>query len=211
MDYKDIISNVNVYGLPESIVASGYPMLVNPYSSDEFTILTANTAKVTENLSDNHNTSRALKLANTNIGEGHDNYLNGVIVQFDLKYTVKAWTESERYHFLDFVSSMSSMHRLTKMDYDKVFCSYVTENTKNEMKRLLAEYNNNPCEETKLTLLYNCPVGLQLTARMTTNYRQLKTIYKQRKNHPLPEWRAFCKWIETLPLSELIIRNTNNK
>ena len=65
MDYKDIISNVNVYGLPESIVASGYPMLVNPYSSDEFTILTANTAKVTENLSDNHNTSRALKLANT--------------------------------------------------------------------------------------------------------------------------------------------------
>lgn len=211
MDYKDIISNVNVYGLSESIVASGYPMLVNPYSSDEFTILTANTAKVTENLSDNHNTSRALKLANTNIGEGHDNYLNGVIVQFDLKYTVKAWTESERYHFLDFVSSMSSMHRLTKMDYDKVFCSYVTENTKNEMKRLLAEYNNNPCEETKLTLLYNCPVGLQLTARMTTNYRQLKTIYKQRKNHPLPEWRAFCKWIETLPLSELIIRNTNNK
>lgn len=211
MDYKDIISNVNVYGLSESIVASGYPMLVNPYSPDEFTILTANTAKVTENLSDNHNTSRALKLANTNIGEGHDNYLNGVIVQFDLKYTVKAWTESERYHFLDFVSSMSSMHRLTKMDYDKVFCSYVTENTKNEMKRLLAEYNNNPCEETKLTLLYNCPVGLQLTARMTTNYRQLKTIYKQRKNHVLPEWRAFCKWIETLPLSELIIGNTNNK
>ena len=101
------------------------------------------------------------------------------------------------------------MHRLTKMDYDKVFCSYVTENTKNEMKRLLTEYNNNPCEDTRLALLYNCPVGLQLTARMTTNYRQLKTIYRQRKNHALPEWKAFCKWIETLPWSELIIANTN--
>ena len=44
---------------------------------------------------------------------------------------------------------------------------------------------------------------------MTTNYRQLKTIYRQRKNHALPEWKAFCKWIETLPWSELIIANTN--
>lgn len=152
---------------------------------------------------------RAKNLASVLIGRGDDNFLNGVIVQFDLKFTVKAWTEAERYHFLEFVSSMSSMHRLTKMDYDKVFCSYVTENTKNEMKRLLAEYNNNPCEDTRLTLLYNCPVGLQLTARMTTNYRQLKTIYRQRKNHALPEWKAFCKWIETLPWSELIIANTN--
>jgi hypothetical protein len=35
---------------------------------------------------------------------------------------------------------------------------------------------------------------------MTTNYRQLKTIYHQRKNHRLPEWREFCEWILTLPL-----------
>ena len=49
------------------------------------------------------------------------------------------------------------------------------------------------------------PSGLELTARMTTNYRQLKTIYAQRKNHRLPEWRRFCEWIEDLPMSELII------
>ena len=72
------------------------------------------------------------------------------------------------------------------------------------------EYNKNPCKENKLYLLYNCPVGLQLTARMTTNYRQFKTIYKQRKNHTLPEWREFCKWIETLPYAELIT-GANNK
>lgn len=46
--------------------------------------------------------------------------------------------------------------------------------------------------------------GLRLTARITTNYRQLKTIYQQRKNHRLPEWRAFCAWIETLPRAEFI-------
>lgn len=194
------------------MVASGYPMLINPYTPKDFCEKIDeinNIDLIGETTVENNNTKRAVNLASTNIGEGHDNFLNGVIIQFDLKFTVKAWTEAERYHFLDFVSSMSSMHRLTKMDYDKVFCSYVTENTKNEMKRLLTEYNNNPCEDTRLTLLYNCPVGLQLTARMTTNYRQLKTIYRQRKNHALPEWKAFCKWIETLPWSELIIANTN--
>ena len=212
MDFNEIISNVKIYGLYESMVASGYPMLINPYTPNDFCEQIDgidNVDLIGETTTENNNTKRAVNLASTNIGEGHDNFLNGVIVQFDLKFTVKAWTEAERYHFLDFVSSMSSMHRLTKMDYDKVFCSYVTENTKNEMKRLLAEYNNNPCEDTRLTLLYNCPVGLQLTARMTTNYRQLKTIYRQRKNHALPEWKAFCKWIETLPWSELIIANTN--
>jgi hypothetical protein len=48
------------------------------------------------------------------------------------------------------------------------------------------------------------PCGFKLTAGMTTNYRQLKTIYNQRKNHRLPEWRDFCTWITLLPFAELI-------
>ena len=55
-----------------------------------------------------------------------------------------------------------------------------------------------------LEILYSNPAGFRMTARMTTNYRQLKTIYRQRKTHRLPEWRAFCEWIETLPNSEFI-------
>lgn len=195
-NYSDIISNVRVMGETESIIASGYPMLDKPKSEDEFRNSYYNFDKHFE---------RAKNLALSDIGSGHDNFLNGIIVQFDLKFTVKAWTEAERYHFFDFVSSMSSMHRLTKMDYDTVFCKYVTENTRNEMKRLLEIYNQNPNKDNKLTLLYNCPTGLQLTARMTTNYRQLKTIYNQRKNHLLPEWKLFCQWIKDLPYSEFII------
>ena len=206
MNYQDIISNVNIYGLQESIVASGYPMLTQPYNHSDFIDACKDVVVKGE---DSPHIKRSRKLANTDIGAGHDNYLNGIIVQFDLKFTVKAWTEAERYHFLDFVSSMSSMHKLVKMDFDTVFIPYVTKNTRNEMKRLLTLYNENPCEETKLMLLYNCPVGLQLTARMTTNYRQLKTIYQQRKNHPLPEWKAFCKWIEHLYHAELIIGANN--
>ena len=37
------------------------------------------------------------------------------------------------------------------------------------------------------------------------NYEVLANIYKSRKNHKLDEWRAFCKWIESLPYFELII------
>ena len=36
------------------------------------------------------------------------------------------------------------------------------------------------------------------------NYEVLANIYKSRKNHKLDEWRDFCKWIESLPYSELI-------
>jgi len=55
-----------------------------------------------------------------------------------------------------------------------------------------------------LRVLYSVPSGLRLTAGITTNYLQLKTIYHQRKDHRLPEWREFCKWIEALPFSGLI-------
>lgn len=36
------------------------------------------------------------------------------------------------------------------------------------------------------------------------NYEVLANIYKSRKNHKLDEWKEVCKWIETLPYSELI-------
>ena len=37
------------------------------------------------------------------------------------------------------------------------------------------------------------------------NYEVLAGIYPMRKSHKLDEWVEFCKWIETLPYSEIII------
>ena len=73
-----------------------------------------------------------------------------------------------------------------------------------EVERLKAVYKADKTDENYLRLLDNVPVGFLLTARMTTNYRQLKTIYRQRKTHRRPEWRAICAWIETLPRAEFI-------
>lgn len=196
------IKNVNVYGLEESIVASGYPMRIDAIKEWEMQKLT----KILDLPS-----KRAVQLAKTPAWSGHDQFLTGIIAQFDLCFSNKAWVEAERYHFLDFVSSMSTMHRLTKMNFDEIFNEYVTTKTREEMKRLQDAYNENPSKENKLALLYNAPAGLELTARMTTNYRQLKTIYNQRKNHLLPDWKMFCEWVETLPHSYLITGKDPNE
>lgn len=176
-----MISKVRVYGIDESFAASKYPMSVNV---DECT------SELTETIKN---------LGSCEKGSGHDNFLNGIIVQFDLTLSIKAWVEAERYHFLDFVSSQSTMHRIVKMDIDKSCNEYVTEAAKKNLQRLVDIYNETKDKEDYLKVLYNIPTGFELTARMTTNYRQLKTIYDQRRSHRLPEWREFCEWILTLP------------
>lgn len=181
-----VVSNVDVYGLERSIRESKYPMSVNP-------------AECTEELTD-----RQIKLANAHKGSGHDNFLNGCIVQFDLTFSNKAWVELQRYHFIDFVSSQSTMHCISKMDIKCMCNDYVSDVVIAEVERLKEIYLKTKDREDYLRLLYNIPSGFELTARMTTNYRQLKTVYKQRRNHRLPDWHIFCDFIEKLPYSELI-------
>ncbi len=180
------ITNTKVYGLDESIMRAKYPMA---------TELSHLNSEITKGV---------LSLATCEKGTGHDNWLNGVVVQFDLTYTVKAWTEAERYHFLDFVSSQSTMHRIAQFDLDKQYDEHTDKRIIEIVKELAATYNRTRDPEDYLRLLMSNPCGFQLTAGMTTNYRQLKTIYAQRRTHRLPEWREFCAWIETLPCSRFI-------
>ena len=181
-----IIANAEVCGLRDSIRAAKFPMSVNP---------SRETGEITNGIK---------RLAACGLGEGHDNWLNGVVVQFDVTATIKWWTEAERYHFLDFVSSQSTMHRITKMDMETAYINRVDARMVAIMRELVDKYNETRTRDDYLRVLYSNPVGMLLTARMTTNYRQLKTIYRQRRNHTLPEWRFFCRWIEDLPMSELI-------
>lgn len=191
MQIDDIISNVQVYGLEESIKRSKYPM-----STDTSTCTT-------------EPTKTTYSLGRASVGSGHDNWLNGVIVQFDLTFTNKAWVEAERYHFLDFVSSQSTMHRITKFDLDKAYIEYTDPRMIEIMQQLVDQYNADPTPDNYLKVLYSNPAGFKITAGMTTNYRQLKTIYYQRKNHRLPEWRVFTEWITTLPMFKELILNEN--
>ena len=48
------------------------------------------------------------------------------------------------------------------------------------------------------------PSSYNQRATLMLNYEVLANMYHSRKNHKLDEWVEFCKWIETLPYSELI-------
>lgn len=182
------VSNWKVYDMEESILASSYPMRTNTDARE---------------LNDNDIT-RAIVLANAK-GGGHNQYLSGILVSFDLTCSNKMWVELERYRFMTFVSSQSTMHRIAKFDLQTSYNEYVDPRTIEVMEELKKEYEANPIPDNYLRLLYNNPAGFELTARLTTNYRCLKNVYEQRRRHKLPEWRKFCYWIESLPYAEELI------
>lgn len=199
-----VVSNVKVYDLEESIIASGYPMRT--------------TAEM--RLVEEKDIKRCINLSNAcNTGNGaHGQFLTGIRVAFDLTCSNKMWVEAERYRFLEFVSSQSTMHRITKFDLSNQYNEYVDPRVINIMKEKVDKYNqlvdnaansddeldkrifSNMAKEQYLEILYTNPAGFELTARLTTNYRCLKNIYIQRKDHRIPEWREFCAWIESLPM-----------
>ena len=189
------IENVKVYDLEESIIASGYPLRT--------------IAQIKEIEEKDLNRAEKLSVLSVRDNGAHGQFLTGIRVAFDLTFSNKAWVEAERYRFLEFVSSQSTMHRITKFDLDKQYNQYVDPRVIDIMKEKVSKYNNmedSPDKVEKyLEILYTNPAGFELTARMTTNYRCLKNIYKQKKNHRLPEWREFCKWVETLPYAKELI------
>ena len=204
------IENLKVYDLEESMIASGYPMrteLIETHAGDK-------------------DLKRCLNLTKASNGNGaHGQWMTGVRVAFDLTCTNKMWVEAERYRFLEFVSSQSTMHRITKFNLRNQYNQYVDPRVIDIMEEKVAQYNelaeqlkNIPPEQEYaikmlkdmmiqkyLEILYTNPAGFELTARMTTNYRCLLNIYVQRHNHRLPEWRQFCQELLKLPFFQELV------
>ena len=191
------ISNVKVYDLRESIIASGNAMRIEPvpYSDEEF----------------EKGLKRMKRLVHSSLSTNvhcHDNALTGIRVSFDIKYPQYWSLEFQRYHFADIVTSSSKMHRLCKMNIANACNKYVSDETIEQMEKLVDNYNYAVEKDAEEYVIYenfmkmisNCPMGLELFERVSTNYKQLQTIYYQRKDHKLKEdWGAFCKMIEELP------------
>lgn len=191
------ISNWKVYDLEESVNACRYSMMEN----------------IPEQIDFNKSLERAIKLAKCPTGSGECNFLCGIRVAYDIKYPQYISCELQRYHFNDIVTSQSKMHKLIKMDLHKCCNKYVTEETINNLNKYIQAYNDSltaPLPDiwynNWMVVISNCPLGLELTMRCTTNYLQLRTIYHQRKSHKLKEdWGAFCEWIKSLPYSKELI------
>ena len=190
------VTNYNIYNIENAIKASKYPMASDTTSKD---------SEITKTVR---------KLGAMERGSGHDNFLHGILVSFDLTCSNKMWVEFERYHFADIVSGQSTMHRISQLlEGDAPFNNHVDWIVRHRVFELAKIYNRDQTTENYLNLLYSIPSGLELTDHIVTNYGQLKTMWYQRHNHRLPEWRTFCDWILTLPkFSELtgIEKEKNN-
>jgi len=194
MDFH--IDNAAVYGLERAVKASGNPMRTKIDSSE----------------ANDKDFLRAERLGSSPSGEGHDNFLKGILVHLDVTAPLYWWKEAQRYHWFDFVSSQSTMHCLLKFDVSSQCVSDTDPFIIERFQVLVDEYNqisDDPeyAAEKKAkwrVLVASLPSGFCLGATMTTNYQQLKTMYKQRRHHKLKEWHVFCDWCESLPrFSEL--------
>ena len=190
------VDNARVYGLDESIIASGYPMQVNTEDMEN--------VDLTEK-----DYKRIKHLGNAVAGSGHDCFLKGITVQFDLQVPEYIWRQLDRYHFIDYISSQSKMHRITRIDLDSVCNRYVYDEVKEILKSIIDKYEAETDTDKKKELfneiIANTPTGLMLTARMTTNYLQLKSIINQRSNHKMQEWKYLCDWFKTLPMFKELV------
>lgn len=214
-------SNVKVYDLRESIISCRNAMRLEApdYNSEE---------------EFNKGLDRAMKLVNASKNDNnvkcHDNFLTGIRVSFDMKYTQYISKQFQRYHWFDYVSSSSLMHRITKMDFSKCCNKYVSQVSIDEVTKWVNVYNNilnNHIEEyvfdtgkekfhtsaykdtiytAFMLVISNCPMGTELFVRVSTNYKQLQTIYYQRKHHKLHEdYNAFIDMVKSLPYAKELI------
>lgn len=182
------IINTEVFGLDKAIKASGNPMRTVFDRTD-----------VTEK-----DIKRAVLLGATTGGQGHDNFLKGIIVQMDVTAPLYWWKQAQRYHWFDFVSSQSTMHCLMKFDVTTQCVEDTNPEILKIVQKMVEEYkamDDKDPEKLKKwkEVVASLPSGFCLGATMTTNYQQLKTMYNQRKHHKLVEWKLFAEWCRTLP------------
>lgn len=185
------IKTVSVYGIDEGIAGAKFAKSVD---------LEAVTSDVTKGI---------IACSKAVPGSGHDNWLNATTVFMDVTASIKWWVEFARYHFVsgiddvpEFVTSQSTMHKIMDFALEGQCNPYVTDATIKNLESLREAYRADPSGENYLRVLYNVPVGFELTARMKTDYRQLKIMYNQRNDHRLEEWHIFCDWIISLPRFE---------
>lgn len=175
--------------------------------------------------SDDHSLMQRL----SNAGTEHRKYMRMMPVYVRITAPLYWWKEFDTYKVGTVANSCSTMHkiqekRFTLEDFScehlKNACDVSVPHTSKityifEYKKILEdiiEILNNARDlylETKdkifwWQMIQLLPSSYNQTRNVMLNYEVLANIYRQRKGHKLDEWREVCKWIESLPYSELI-------
>lgn len=194
------IHQCRVYELEESIVASGFPKLTT-YNDQAFGNAVDEVRKDIAEARAGKHILRAARLAKAPDGSGHKTFLSGILVAMNITATMKWWVQFGRYHFQQIDSSMSTMHKLKQMVEEGTIRFHPATDP-----QIISEFTtlcmlSDDIEE----IAYSVPAGLELTARVNTNYLQLTTMVRQRSTHRLGEWKQFCDHVRALPMADIFI------
>ena len=148
-------------------------------------------------------------------GSDHSKFMRMINVTCDIVAPLYWWKEHDQYKVGTTTNSCSTMHKIHDKEFTEEDFSF--ENLSEEARKagiieiVLDMLNiartgylasNDKAYWWDMIQLLPCSYNQRRTVQL--NYAVLRNMYHSRKNHKLDEWVEFCKWIETLPYSELI-------
>ena len=149
-------------------------------------------------------------------GTDHRKFMRMINVTMDITAPLYWWKEFDTYKVGTVRNSCSTMHKIHTKEFtlDDFSYEYLDKNcfskevfnkvicVLNFHRKLYLETNDKQYWHQLIQLL---PSSYNQRATVQLNYEVLANMYKSRKNHKLDEWREFCKEIQKLPYSDLII------
>ena len=152
-----------------------------------------------------------------NAGTDHRKYLRMIVVYADVNAPLYWWKEYDTYKIGTVANSCSTMHKIHAKRFErKDFSMEHIINSQEEhwavcMDNVISALNvaREKFLETKdkfywWQMIQLLPSSYNQKRTVMLNYEVLSNQYHSRKNHKLDEWREYCKWVESLPYSELI-------
>lgn len=162
-------------------------------------------------------------------GTDHRKFMRMMPVYVRITAPLYWWKEFDTYKVGTVANSCSTMHKITEKEFEwgdfstehliRVRDSHlgdtvptlVFDSVIRGLNFWRSRYLKTKSKDDWWQLIQLLPSSYNQTRNVMMNYEVLANIYKPRKDHNLDEWREFCKWIETLPYSELITGGTNEK
>lgn len=143
-------------------------------------------------------------------GAGHDKFLEQIQYWLAIQAPLFWWKQFDTYRIGVSKSSESTMHKSWKNGLTQdMFEYHVFDYVLDKLNELIAEYMSDKtspeCKKQLFSLIANnLPDGYLQTRMVNINAKTLRNIYKQRRDHKLPQWRMFCDFIKNLPHYDLI-------
>ena len=148
-----------------------------------------------------------------NAGSDHSKFMRMIIVSCDITAPLYWWKEYDTYKVGTVANSCSTMHKIHSKEFSLNDFSHehMSEISKNIMGVVIRglnsnrkEYNEGKDKDHWWQMIQLLPTSYNQRRTVMLNYAVLRNMYHARKFHKLDEWVAFCRWVETLPYSELI-------